>query len=352
MDPESGEVLHWYVRQFASTQFPSEKAGAKVQRFLTTFSAKDGVNKRLLQTMAFAGVPADFCGLRALVWKVLLGYLSCTPAEWPRALASRRETYAQFRSQYVSEVQLLAKDQSDHPLSLAPDSKWQSYAWDLRIRREIHNDVRRTRPELQKQAAQANEVLSRILFIYAKQHPELNYVQGMNELLAPIYYLFSEDRSPDFMAHVECDAYFCFESLMAEVQANFNREMDGGNGGIRQQLDHLNSLLQTHDRQLWSHLERLSLKPQYYGMRWTMLLLTQDFPLPAVYRLWDSILADPMRFQYFYYVCLAILVTLREELLTCDFAQAIALLQKPKINDIPALLRLANSLIMRDSSRN
>ena len=32
------------------------------------------------------------------------------------------------------------------------------------------------------------DVIARILFIYAKLNPVVRYVQGMNEVLAPIYY--------------------------------------------------------------------------------------------------------------------------------------------------------------------
>jgi len=32
------------------------------------------------------------------------------------------------------------------------------------------------------------DVLARILFIYARLNPGIGYVQGMNEVLAPIYY--------------------------------------------------------------------------------------------------------------------------------------------------------------------
>ena len=36
------------------------------------------------------------------------------------------------------------------------------------------------------------DVLHRILFIYAKLNPGIKYVQGMNEVLAVIYYCFLE----------------------------------------------------------------------------------------------------------------------------------------------------------------
>lgn len=34
------------------------------------------------------------------------------------------------------------------------------------------------------------DVLARILFIYAKLNPGVKYVQGMNEILATLYYAF------------------------------------------------------------------------------------------------------------------------------------------------------------------
>ena len=38
------------------------------------------------------------------------------------------------------------------------------------------------------------EVVERILFIYAKLNPGQSYVQGMNEIVGPIYYTFASDR--------------------------------------------------------------------------------------------------------------------------------------------------------------
>lgn len=37
------------------------------------------------------------------------------------------------------------------------------------------------------------EIIERILFIYAKLNPGCSYVQGMNEVLGPIYYTFAKD---------------------------------------------------------------------------------------------------------------------------------------------------------------
>lgn len=349
MDP--GAPLRWYYQHLSALQLPS-KTTDKALRYLTAFAAPGGANKRLIQTWAFSGVSGVLPGLRALVWKVLLGYLTCDPQDWWATLTQKRQLYSEFKATYVSEWPSLIGDLSDHPLSLEPDSKWKSFSTDLRLRREIYNDVRRTRPEVEVQSRELHsESLIRILFIYAKRHPDVGYVQGMNDVLAPVYYLFEEDASPGFAGEEEADAYFCFEGLMEEVKSVFSRAMDGRPGGIRTQLAHLSALLQLHDPALADHLACLNIQVHHYGLRWVMLLLSQDFELPQLYRVWDSVLSDPMRFRYFYYVCVALLVYMREKLLMCDFAQAISLLQKPKVEDISGLLKLANGLIMRDSSQ-
>jgi len=39
------------------------------------------------------------------------------------------------------------------------------------------------------------DMLHRILFIYAKLNPGIKYIQGMNEVLAVIYYCYLENDS-------------------------------------------------------------------------------------------------------------------------------------------------------------
>lgn len=42
------------------------------------------------------------------------------------------------------------------------------------------------------------EVVERILFLYAKLNPGQGYVQGMNEIIGPIYYTFASDPDNEF----------------------------------------------------------------------------------------------------------------------------------------------------------
>jgi TBC1 domain family member 13 len=49
------------------------------------------------------------------------------------------------------------------------------------------------------------------------------------------------------------------------------------------------------------------MNPQFYSFRWITLLLSQEFDLPDVLRLWDALFADEERFSLLYYCCIAML---------------------------------------------
>ena len=67
--------------------------------------------------------------------------------------------------------------------------------------------------------------MKRALFIFAKLNPGLRYVQGMNELLAPLYYHFRLDPDGDSAVHAEADAFFCFMDIISEFRDNFCQQL-------------------------------------------------------------------------------------------------------------------------------
>ena len=153
--------------------------------------------------------------------------------------------------------------------------------------------------------------------MYACLNPGVRYVQGMNELLAPIYYVFATCENPEHRQgegglfareHSEADAFWCFCSLMAHMRDNFCVSLDNSLTGVRGNLQRLELLLQAHDARLHHHLiDTLGLVPQMFALRWVTVLFSQEFHLPDVLTLWDAILStrDPLDFSL--HVCLAML---------------------------------------------
>ena len=75
------------------------------------------------------------------------------------------------------------------------------------------------------------DVMSRILFLYARLNPGVMYVQGMNEVLATLYYNFHE-ASPKHDEYFESDLFFTFTKVMSDLRDGFIRTMDDEPTGI------------------------------------------------------------------------------------------------------------------------
>jgi len=203
------------------------------------------------------------------------------------------------------------------------------------------------------------EVLERILFIYAKLNPGQGYVQGMNEIVGPIYHTFACDPDPTwrsvyhdmrtiemhllryvyiyifffflrFAEHAEADTFFCFTNLMAEIRDFFIKTLDEAEFGINSMMSKLTNQVRANDPEIWLRLHQQELCPQYYSfryvsmlivfviliiiiipmleIRWLTLLLSQEFPLPDVMRIWDSLFADENRFSFLIHICCAMIL--------------------------------------------
>lgn len=79
------------------------------------------------------------------------------------------------------------------------------------------------RPELDQKHW---EVIERVLFIYSKLNPAVCYVQGMNELLCPIYFVLAHDGDEDSKQNAEADSFFLFTTLMGVFRDHFMKSLD------------------------------------------------------------------------------------------------------------------------------
>lgn len=186
------------------------------------------------------------------------------------------------------------------------------------------------------------EVVERILFVYAKLNPGQGYVQGMNEVIGPLYYVFYNDAQEQVYA--EPDTFWCFTNLMSEIRDNFIKHLDDSACGIGSKMSKFLQTLRELDPPLWQKLNDQDIKPQYFAFRWFTILLTQEFSLPDTLRIWDSLFSDHKRFDFLTYVCCAMLVLKRDEILAGDFASNVKLIQNYSTNDVQLVLSKAVEL--------
>ena len=170
-------------------------------------------------------------------------------------------------------------------------------------------------------------MLRRILITLTVYDPEVAYVQGMNEIIGPVYYTLASDPNVEWQEHAEADTFFCFTNFMADIRDNFIKSLDHTKSGITASMNRVVFLLREIDPPLWLKLEEQKIRPQYYLFRWITLLLSQEFPLPDVIYIWDILLAHNRRSDYLHCVCVSMIVLIRERLLNNDFGHNVKMLQ-------------------------
>lgn len=360
-----------FTTAFAATR--SSCFDSRVNQFQNELS-KRVISIIDVQRLASQGVP-DSGSIRAMSWKLLLGYLPKSRDLWSAELEKKRAEYAAFKKELLvtpSEVTRRNEDnaldiyerespgllprhditQDDHPLSLGKSSIWHQFFLDSEVFEQIDRDVKRTHPDMHffcgDSAASLDnqEAMKRVLFIFAKLNPGIRYVQGMNEVLAPLYYVFKTDTDEAISTNAEADSFFCFVSLLGDFRDHFVQQLDNSAVGIRSTIGRLSELLKRHDEELWCHLELITkVNPQFYAFRWITLLLTQEFTFPDSLRLWDSLLGNPDGpLEILLRVCCAMLMSVRSRLLAGDFASNLKLLQRYPSIDVHHLIRVADDL--------
>ena len=96
---------------------------------------------------------------------------------------------------------------------------------------------------------------------------------------------------------------------MVHIRDNFMKIYDHSEFGILVRMQRFLMLLKKTDDEIYYTFEKQKLKPEFYAFRWLTLLLSQEFRLPDVLRLWDSLFADQERnFEFLLYICSAMIV--------------------------------------------
>ncbi|KAM3334621.1 hypothetical protein ACQJBY_029200 [Aegilops geniculata] len=304
---------------------PAELEISRQSRILAALSKK-AIDLDELRMLAAQGVP-DGADVRSTVWKLLLGYLPKDRALWEQELAKKRSQYEAFKDEFLPNTHSEMIEQVDR-------------------------DVKRTHPDIHffcgdSSFAKSNQdSLRNILIIFAKLNAGIRYVQGMNEILAPLFFVFRNDPDYKNANFAEADSFFCFVELLSGLRDNFCQKLDNSAVGIRGTLSKLSQLLKKYDGELQHHLEiTTEVNPQFYAFRWITLLLTQEFNFADIIHIWDTLLSDPDGPQEtLLRICCAMLILVRKRLLAGDFSSNLKLLQSYPPTNIGHLLYVANKL--------
>ena len=308
-----------------------------------------------LKILCEDGLPDELPELRSLIWKINIGYLPSDMEKWDECLKSKRISYKLYKNfifeKLEKEMELfVGYEKLEKKEKLALIKKTHRL-----ILEDICKDTNRTHNEMsfflkpidknriftedeimklfeKKQNCNLKDIndtykinielthcdiISKILFIYTKFEPELSYVQGMNEILAPIYYCFSlgsfSDDEP--IDNIEADSFYTFYSLMLKFKSLFNKNEDDKDFGINGKAKRLCKMLQFIDNNLYNYLKEIKFDFSILVFRWISLLFSQNFEMIDLIRLWDYLFSNSNIMERCYYISLSIILMKKEEIL-------------------------------------
>eukprot|EP01132_Coremiostelium_polycephalum_P009061 gene9061-11099_t len=346
------------------------------------------------------GLPDDST-IRGLFWKLSLGCLPTNSKDdWLNITSRQRKKYETLKKSYIIDPR--STNAVDDPLSQSENSIWNMYFENENIQKEIGHDISRTYPGIDFfERKDIQDLMTRILFIFSKQYPKVKYLQGMNEILAPVVFSVYSDshwfndsdvhkpygniyypskpitypkedtveytlRDPDYFEH---DSYFIFESIMNKIGKWFTSppssplpppkvygkrkevydllEKEASEQAVNiivvNECVKMFNNLQVIDPQLHTYLKDLSIEPHLYSLRWIRIMLAQVFPMNSILVLWDAIFRDS--FDLLNYVCISMLIAIKDNIIGKDYSECLQqLFHYPSQQDILTLLKNAYSI--------
>lgn len=132
-----------------------------------------------------------------------------------------------------------------------------------------------------------------MLLTYNEYNTTLGYVQGMSDLLAPIYAVMQDDAA----------AFWAFVGFMNRTERNFLRDQSG----MRAQLVALDHLVQLMDPRLYLHLQSADSTNFFFFFRMLLVWFKREFKWEDVLRLWEVLWTNYYSSQYHLFIALAIL---------------------------------------------
>ena len=325
----------------------------------------------------------NFPILRSLIWKINFRYLSHNLKKWEKTLKLKRFEYNELKNVFLlrlnEEKKIFYEIQNNKKISEKEknDLILLSKNTDKNLLETIEKDVNRTHinfdffskpvnnkkitnEEIKNNIQQKkncvyfdysqiyknnenethSDVLVRILYIYSKLNKDVSYVQGMNEILAPIYYCFFID-SEEENEKIEADVFWCFSYLMDDVKSIFLKENDKKKDGIFNIINNFEMIVENFDNEIYKLLKKNNVNFIVFCFRWFNLFFCQDFFLDDILKLWDVIFCEKDRFIFVYYFALAILKFEFKNIENKEFYEIVEILHKIDCKNIEILIKIA-----------
>ncbi|CAI6333964.1 unnamed protein product [Periconia digitata] len=278
-------------------------------------------------------------GVRKEAWLFLLGVYDWDSSEDERraCLNSKRDEYIRLKGAWWERM-------VEGHSSPEQDEWWKEQK--NRIEKDVHRtdrtipifmgeDIPHPDPDSPFADVGTNvhlEQMKDMLLTYNEYNKDLGYVQGMSDLLAPIYAVMQDDAI----------AFWGFVGFMDRMERNFLRDQSG----MRKQLLTLDHLLQLMDPKLYLHLQSADSTNFFFFFRMLLVWYKREFEWADVLRLWESLWTDYLSSNFHIFIALAILEK-HKEVIMAHLQHFDEVLKY--INELSGTMDLESTLIRAES---
>jgi hypothetical protein len=334
--------------------------------------------------------------IRAFSWRLFLGTITVDDKSslktWiDETISKRKQARKLIKSLNVNKLKGDPLGGLGNNEGKKDTEGWDSFFNQSESIKLINLDVERTMPgEKLFQEPYIREMENTILKLFAKNHKELSYKQGMNEVLSLLiyavypYYVKSpiakytdevidkwvKDPMTNFKElyhffhdenELESDVYYMMENLMMKFGlAKFFEEEDRDKNitpylVIRAE-NIITKKLPQQDRQMYTHFKAQNLDHSMVFQRWLKCLFKRELPLKNVCLIWDNLFANEAENPTGELICLdymvlALILNIKDDLIRRDNnAMYEMLLKYPEILQFNQIINLSEKI--KDSFSN
>lgn len=319
---------------------------------------------RRLCSLGLDGYPAED---RAVAWLCLLNIYPKDPTNWPAVRQEIHKSYWEF----VKDNGLENWHNKNLPNQM---SSADFQLKNNKLMAIVHGDIVRTGRTIfllppdaipsdtppadddifMYQYGRHARRLERVLYTFASLNVGLGYMQGFNELIIPFYYVFIS-ALPFFNNDMDLLESFTFQSLQVLLTESPLHELyttTDKSSIIMHRLDEFSKLVEKFLPDVSKVLESLNIHPVLYSFRWFNLLFCQEYELPNLISIWDSLFSHFDRLvDFVFYVGLGHLNEIQSSIVPNNYPLTITALQSmPQHPDPKRLLIYANQCWNEDNN--
>ena len=272
---------------------------------LSDFISFDEISKEIINSILIKGIPETLPCLRPLIWKALIGFYPLNDlSKWKDETINNNKIYEND----------IIKKYDYYPNKITQEK-------DINLINQINKDLPRTRFDcpFYMNDPKNYDTLRRILFFYAKEHQDVNYIQGMNEIIAIIFYIFSKDDNPFNKNYIESDSYFTFERLLDQIKDIFKMDnIDYSQLYVKEQIEEIKNILKKVDSELMNYFQQIELELDNIVMRWLLVLFAQEFTIDVAVNFWDRLFTQKNKIKFICYISAAIIKRNKDKIMKFD----------------------------------